>query len=91
MDKLITPTMLVLTITLVITYISKKKKSKLVAALFAAFGFAGISLLMIILYDEVVVGRHDWWRFIALSGVLIAMIVCETLEILGKFSVADGA
>lgn len=83
MEKLILPTILVLAITLATMYISKKKKNKLIAALFAISGFAGMLLLISMLYNETIVGKNDLWRFAVISIILIAMVFFETLEILG--------
>lgn len=79
-----------LILTLIVLYISKEtpktKKGKINIIGFSFVLFCGIStiLLIIALYEENVIMKHNWFVFNSLSLILILLYVMETFEIFDK-------
>lgn len=73
-----------LLLTLIVSYVSKKNKNKLVAWSFTIFCGVSILLLAMMIYNELIVERNDCLRFDALLIILLTLYIPEVYEVFGK-------
>jgi len=77
-----------LILTLVVIYISKKNKGKIVAWSFTIFCGAAMLLLAGMLFNELIAARNEWLRFDALMLILLSMYIAEVYEVFQKLPVS---
>ncbi len=85
MNTLILPAITLLIAFLFSLFLSKKNKDGLSAMLLILFGAEWAALMAIMLYNDVIISQ-EWWKFVILIGILISLILAESLEVFGKIS-----
>lgn len=83
-ETLVPYLVILLATTLIITYISKKNKSKIIAWAFTVFCGLAFLLYVLMLYNDLVMGKNDWGTFNWLTLIFLSMYIAEVYEVFGK-------
>ncbi|MFH1048818.1 MAG: hypothetical protein V1732_04100 [Patescibacteria group bacterium] len=79
MNILILPAIATIGAFLLFLLLSKKNKDGLSAVLLTLFGVEWVTLMAIMLYNEVVIPQ-EWWKLVILFGILMFLILGASFE-----------